>query len=300
MKNLREHLIDPQSPDRKPRRAAYALPTFFTAGNVFLGFFAIMESFRGAMDHAAGGASASEHFAAAAQAVGWAVGLDGLDGRIARMTNTVSDFGREMDSMADVVTFGIAPAVMAFAWGMQFTSAPPAPFTIEQLKGAGYLLSFLYLLCGAMRLARFNISINPVPKNPGRPGRKYFIGLAIPAAAAVVASIIFAAGSTPLTSWQFSVAWLALLALLSFLMVSTWRYPSFKDISLLRPQSRFTLVIAAVLIYLIWAMPRPVLLAIALAYVLSGILIRVGGLLKRRWRGQSTPTDQPRPEAQLG
>ncbi len=300
MRNLRERLIDPQSPDNKPRRAAYALPTFFTAGNVFLGFFAIMESFRGAMDTATASGAASGHFAAAAQAVGWAVALDGLDGRIARMTNTVSDFGREMDSMADVVTFGIAPAIMAFAWGMQFTSAPPEPFTLEQLRGAGYLLSFLYLLCGAMRLARFNISVNPVPKNPGRPGRKYFIGLAIPAAAAVIAAIIFAAGSTPLTSWTYSVAWLALLALLSFLMVSTWRYPSFKELSLLRPQSRFTLIIAGVLIYLIWAIPRPVLLVMALAYVSSGIIIRIGGILKRRWKGHGTPTDQPRPEAQLG
>lgn len=300
MKNLRERLIDPHSPDRKPRRAAYALPTFFTAGNVFLGFFAIMESFRGAMDTAAGGNSASEHFAAAAHAVGWAVFLDGLDGRIARATNTVSDFGREMDSMADVVTFGIAPAVMAFAWGLQFTQAPPAPFTIDQLRGAGYLFSFLYLLCGAMRLARFNISVNPIPKNPGHPGKKYFIGLAIPAAAAVIAAIIYAAGSTPLTAWYFSVAWLLLLALLSFLMVSTWRYPSFKDLNLLRPQSRFTLIIAAALIYGIYYVRGPVLLAMALSYVSTGILIRIGGILKRRWRGQGTPTDQPRPEAQLG
>jgi CDP-diacylglycerol--serine O-phosphatidyltransferase len=199
-----------------------------------------------------------------------------------------------------VVTFGIAPAVLAFAWGMQFTSAPPEPFTIEQLRGAGYLLSFLYLLCGAMRLARFNISVNPIPKNPGRPGRKYFIGLAIPAAAAVIAAIVFAAGSTPLTSWVFSVAWLALLGLLSFLMVSTWRYPSFKELNLLHPQSRFTLLLAGGLIYLIWAIPRPVLLAMALAYVLSGIVIRVGGILRRRWGDRGTPTDQPRPEAQLG
>jgi len=116
----------------------------------------------------------------------------------------------------------------------------------------------------------------------------------------VVASIIFAAGSTPLTSWVYSVAWLGLLALLAFLMVSTWRYPSFKELSFLRPQSRFTLIIAGTLIYLIWAVPRPVLLAMALAYGLSGIVIRIGGLIKRRWRGHGTPTDQPRPEAQLG
>jgi CDP-diacylglycerol--serine O-phosphatidyltransferase len=250
------------------------------------------------MDTATGGSTAPEHFASAAQAIGWAVLLDGLDGRIARMTNTVSDFGREMDSMADVVTFGIAPAVMAFAWGMQFTDAPPAPFTLEHLRGAGYLLSFLYLLCGAMRLARFNISVNPIPKNPGRPGRKYFIGLAIPAAAAVIAAIVYFAGNTPITSWPWSVAWLALLALLSFLMVSTWRYPSFKDLNLLQPQSRFTLVIAAVVIWMIVEYRGPTLLAMALAYVSSGIIIRIGGIIRRRWRGHGTPT--PRPEAQLG
>ncbi|MEO5923971.1 MAG: CDP-diacylglycerol--serine O-phosphatidyltransferase [Bryobacteraceae bacterium] len=299
MKHIREHLIDPHSPDRKPRRAAYALPTFFTAGNVFLGFYSIMESFRGAMETAVGSGAAAPHFSAAAHAIGWAVLLDGLDGRIARMTNTVSDFGREMDSMADVVTFGIAPAVMAFAWGMQFTDAPPAPFTLEQLRGAGYLLSFLYLLCGAMRLARFNISVNPMPKNPGRPGRKYFIGLAIPAGAAVIASIVYFAGNTPITSWVWSVAWLALLALLSFLMVSTWRYPSFKDLNLLQPQSRFNLVIAAVVIWMIVEYRGPTLLAMALAYVSSGIVIRIGGIIRRRWRGHGgTPT--PRPEAQLG
>ena len=296
--NLRERLIDPHSPERKPRRAAYALPTFFTAGNIFLGFYSIMESFRGAMETAVGGGGAAAHFSLAAHAIGWAVLLDGLDGRIARMTNTVSDFGREMDSMADVVTFGIAPAVMAFAWGMQFTEAPPAPFTLDQLRGAGYLLSFLYLLCGAMRLARFNISVNPIPKNPGRPGRKYFIGLAIPAAAAVVASIVYFAGNTPITSWVWSVAWLALLALLSFLMVSTWRYPSFKDLNLLQPQSRFNLVIAAVVIWMIVEYRGPTLLAMALAYVSSGIIIRIGGIIRRRWRGHGTPT--PRPEAQLG
>jgi len=300
MKHIREHLIDPRSPERKPRRAAYALPTFFTAGNVFLGFYSIMECFRGAMETATGSGAAAPHFSAAAHAIGWAVLLDGLDGRIARMTNTVSDFGREMDSMADVVTFGIAPAVMAFTWGIQFTSAPPAPFTLDQLRGAGYLISFLYLLCGAMRLARFNISVNPIPKNPGRPGRKYFLGRAIPAGAAVVASIVYFAGSTPVLAWGWSVAWLGLLALVSFLMVSTWRYPSFKDINLLQPQSRFNLLIAAVLIWAIVEVEYrgTVLLAMALAYLSSGIIIRIGGIIRRRWRGHGTPT--PRPEAQLG
>src|SRR5579872_6329425 len=101
---LRERLIDPNSPDRRPRRAAYALPTLFTAGNIFLGFLAILRSFRAASNPA----DAAEQFSIAAIAIGAAVFLDGLDGRIARMTNTTSDFGREMDSLADVVSFGIA------------------------------------------------------------------------------------------------------------------------------------------------------------------------------------------------
>ncbi|MEO8096829.1 MAG: CDP-diacylglycerol--serine O-phosphatidyltransferase [Acidobacteriota bacterium] len=299
MKSLPERLIDPRSPDRRPRRAAYALPTFFTAGNVFLGFYALVESFRGAMLTSAGDLSASLHFSYAAIGIGVAVVLDGLDGRIARMTNTVSDFGREMDSLADVITFGIAPAVMAFAWGIEFTSAPPDPFTLEHLRRAGYFFAFLYLLCGAMRLARFNVQTNPVPKNPGRPDRKYFVGMPIPSAAAAVAAIIFAAESTPLRWWGYSVAWLALLALLSFLMVSTWRYPSFKDLNLVRPQSPVSFVLAGALIYLVWAFPQPVLLIMSVGYVLSGIIIRVGGILRRRFRG-SHPSSTPRPEHQVG
>lgn len=294
MRKLRDRLIDPRSPDRRPRKAAYALPTLFTAGNVFLGFYALMETFRGAMQTTAELATASQHFAAAAVAIGVAVFLDGLDGRIARLTNTVSDFGREMDSLADVVTFGIAPAVLAFAWGIEFTGRPPSPLTAELLRRAGYFFVFFYLLCGAMRLARFNVQAIPVLKNPGRPGRKYFAGLPIPSAAAMVAAVVFASGSTPLRAWGFSVAWLGLLGLLAFLMVSTWRYPSFKDLNLLRPRSPFMFVLAGSLIYLIWTVPQPVLLAMSSTYVLSGIVIRIGGIIRRRMR------TTPHPEHQVG
>ena len=164
----REKLIDPRSPDRRPRRAAYALPTLFTSGNVFLGFYALIEIFQGAMAMY-GSSGAQHHFATAAISIGAAVFLDGLDGRIARMTNTVSDFGREMDSLADVITFGIAPAVLAFAWGVQFVEAPVQEATLDYVRRAGYFISFLFLLCGAARLARFHIQHNPIPTNPGRP-----------------------------------------------------------------------------------------------------------------------------------
>jgi CDP-diacylglycerol--serine O-phosphatidyltransferase len=188
---------------------------------------------------------------------------------------------------------------MAFAWGIEFTSAPPDPISMEHIRRAGYFFCFLYLLCGAMRLARFNVQTNPVPKNPGRPDRKYFVGMPIPSAAAAIAAIVFAAGSTPLVSWAWSIAWLGLLALLSFLMVSTWRYPSFKDLNLVRPQSPISFVIAGCAIYLVWTFPQPVLLVLGVSYVASGIVIRLGGIVRRRWRALH-PDSRPRPEHQIG
>jgi CDP-diacylglycerol--serine O-phosphatidyltransferase len=290
--HLKDRIMGPRV-GRRPRRAAYALPTFFTAGNIFLGFIAILRAFQGAMNASAGNLGANHNFEVAAIAIGMAVVLDGLDGRIARMTNTVSDFGREMDSLADVITFGIAPAVLAYAWGIQFV--PPVFKGVEHR--IGYFISFVYLLCGAARLARFNVQTNPIPKNPGRPDRKYFIGLPIPAAAAIVASIVYACDSVPLQWWMWSALWLILLAAVSFLMVSTWRYPSFKDVHLMRPRSPLTIILVAALFYLIWMFPQPVLLGISVAYVATGILIRAGGIIRRRFRRHSPP---PHPEHQVG
>jgi len=293
---LSDRLIDPRSPDRRPRRAAYALPTAFTAGNVFLGFVAILQAFQGAMSAMGGHYEANSHFEAAAKMIGVAVLLDGLDGRIARMTNTVSDFGREMDSLADVITFGIAPAVLAYAWGIQFIQPPIEAIPLDQILRAGYFVCFLFLLCGAARLARFNITTNPVPKNPGRPDRKYFVGLPIPSAAGMVAAVVYAFGTAPLRWWPFAVVWLLLLMLLSYLMVCTWRYPSFKDVNLMRPRSPLTFVLIGSLIYLIWVASQPVLLALAVVYVGSGIVLRLGGIIRRRLRH----TPRPHPEHQVG
>lgn len=295
--NLAERLIDPNSPDRRPRRAAYALPTFFTAGNILLGFLAIMETFQGAIGYATTPAEASKHFELAAIMIGISVFLDGLDGRIARMTNTVSDFGREMDSLADVISFGIAPGVLAFAWGVQFVDwsvIPDAATRLHMMRGS-YFLTFLFVVCGAARLARFNVAVNPVPTNPGRPGRKYFVGLPIPAAAGMVASVVYALDSQPVRQWPGAVLWMALMGLLSFLMVSTWRYRSFKDFNLLSPRSFKSVIGLASLIYLILYFSQHVLLAMATTYVASGILVRIGGLMQRNLK--SPP---PAPETQVG
>ena len=286
---IKERLIDPKSPDRRPRRAAYALPTLFTAGNIFLGFVSILRSFRGSMAAMTGGLDAPEHFAIAAKAIGAAVFLDGLDGRIARMTNTTSDFGREMDSLADVISFGIAPAVLVYAWGVQFIDGTLGPHIRDQITRFGTFAAFLFLLCGAARLARFNIQKNPVPKNPGRPDRKYFVGLPIPAGAAMVAGVVFANDGEPLGYWPFAAAWLVLLIVLGLLMVSTWRYYSFKGISLSKPYTPLIIILVGAFIYLTWNWPQPVLLAMPAAYVASGILIRIGGIIRRRVRHHPPP-----------
>ncbi len=284
--------MNPQTA-KPPKRAAYALPTLFTAGNTFLGFLAIFQTFEAAMKTAAGDPSGSANFDNAAKFIGIAVAFDGLDGRIARMTNTVSDFGREMDSLADVITFGIAPAVLAFVWGVFFVNGEAAQYR-PHLHQAGYFIAFLFLLCGSLRLARFNVQSNPVLKNPGRKDRKYFAGLPIPAAAGMVAAVVYAGGFGAVTGWYYSLAFLALVGLLSFLMVATWRYRSFKDLNLLRPRSPLSLLVMAAAIFLLWNYSRPALLALGTTYVGSGIVVRIAGLFKRlSGRRQQRVEDSP-------
>lgn len=281
VRDFSKQFTDPNSPHIKRRRAVYALPTLFTAGNVFLGFAAIVKAFQGAMLGMTGHLGPNAHFEWAAVAIGWAALLDGLDGRIARFTNTATDFGRELDSLADVITFGVAPAVLSFAWGVRFAlDSAPAPLH-DRLAVAGYFLPFLLLLCGAARLARFNIQKNPVPKNPGRPDRKYFVGLPIPASALLVAAVVYQSHGEPLQEWPLTAAWLGLLGLLGFLNVSTWRYQSFKNLELRRIQSQLWLIAVIGFVYIF---REPALLALACAYVASGMLVRLGGVLRRRFR----------------
>ncbi len=277
-------MSDLTTPKKSPPRAAYALPTLFTSGNIFLGYLSIVHTIQGSLNFAEHPALAQADFEMAAKTIGIAVVLDGLDGRIARMTNTTSEFGRELDSLADVISFGIAPAILAFIWGVRFVTASIGPVTLDQLQRAGTFLSFLFLGCGAARLARFNITKNPMPSNPGAIHRKYFVGLPIPAAAGMVAAMVFFFDSYPLTEFGWSVAWLALLSLLSFLMVSAWRYWSFKELNLMRPRSPMTLAAVCAVIAGIWFWTKPVLLLLTTVYCMSGILIRVGGLIRRATR----------------
>src|SRR5262244_1520163 len=150
---------------RRFRKGLYVLPSLFTTANIAAGYYAILQ-----VTH--GSAAEPWHFDFAAKAIGFAVLFDGLDGRIARMTHTSSDFGRELDSLADVITFGVAPALLAWMWGFHLLPTTFDPDLHTKLIQSGAAASFLFLIAGASRLARFNIQLNPQPSNPGRPGKK--------------------------------------------------------------------------------------------------------------------------------
>jgi CDP-diacylglycerol---serine O-phosphatidyltransferase len=270
----------PMPARKRRRRAAYVFPTLFTSGNIFLGFLALMQSFQGAIIASSGNLGWNAHFALAAKALGFAILIDGLDGRIARMTNTTSDFGRELDSLADFITFGIAPAMLAFVWGVRYVALPANSAPESQLIRAGYMVVFLYLLCGAVRLARFNVQTNPIPKNPGRPDRKYFVGMPSPAAAGIIAATVFFEPS-PVRSLAFSIFWMVIVGITGLLMVSTWRYPSFKQVTVLKPRTPLIVLIVGGIAFLIWEWSQPFLLAAATTYVMTGIVLRIGGLIRR-------------------
>ncbi len=152
----------------KLRKGMYILPSLFTTANIAAGFYAILQTVHGS-------AGEAWHLDFAAKAIGFAVLFDGLDGRIARMTNTASDFGKELDSLADVITFGVAPALLAWMWGFHLLPAVIDPDLRLKATELGSIACFAFLMAGASRLARFNIAKNPEPSNPGRPGKKYFV-----------------------------------------------------------------------------------------------------------------------------
>ena len=280
---------------RRQRKGMYILPSIFTAANVLLGYYAILQVILGAIQFGIANATQNPvqeawHFDNAAKAIGFAVLFDGLDGWIARATGTTSDFGRELDSLADVTTFGIAPSLLAWAWGFHQISADISRHDLVTILGRlGAIASFLFLLAGASRLARFNISVNPQPSNPGRPGKKYFVGMPIPAGAGVVAAVVHFSAGDPLVWWGSSVTWLIILVICSYLMVSTWRFFSFKGIDFRARQPFRLIVVLGAIAALIGFFSRPVLFVIALTYMFSGIFWRLHWIFRRR-RNPPPPT----------
>jgi CDP-diacylglycerol---serine O-phosphatidyltransferase len=268
------------------RRGMFILPSLFTAMNIGAGYFAITQTIEAASNSAQTN-GAQMHLDWAAIAILVAIPFDSLDGRIARMTNTASDFGRELDSLADVITFGVAPSLLAFVWGFHFLPDTINPQLRQHLSQAGAFLCFLFLIGGASRLARFNISHDPKPRNPGRPDRKYFVGMPIPAAAGLLAATVHFFYGIPVQAWWVAIPWLILVGLAGFLMVSTWRFWSGKEIDLSRSHPFRLMFVMAIVLYIMVRYSQVVLFAIALVYMFSGIWARAAyGWSRRRRRGQ--------------
>ena len=263
------------------RRGMYVLPSLFTSGSIALGYYILIQSIHGStMGNPASAAAAFDH---AALAVAFAIVFDGLDGRIARMTNTSSAFGRELDSLADVITFGVAPSLLAYLWGVRQVTPSGHPEIEARLMHFGLVVCFLFLICGACRLARFNISIDPKPRNPGLPGRKYFVGMPIPAGAGVIAAVVHFEGGSPIHNLWISLVWLALVAFVGFLMVSSWRFWSGKEIDMGERKPGRMLVFFLVMIGIILEWHQTALLVIALGYLVSGVTARLAYSWKRRF-----------------
>jgi CDP-diacylglycerol---serine O-phosphatidyltransferase len=271
------------------RRGMFLLPSLFTAGNIGAGYFSITQTI------AAISGNAEIHLDWAAIAILIAIPLDALDGRIARMTNTCSDFGKELDSLADVITFGVAPSLLAFIWGFHFLPDSINAQLRQHLMQAGAFFCFLYLIGGASRLARFNISHDAQPRNPGRPDRKYFVGMPIPAAAGLLASTVHLCYGIPVQAWWIAIPWLILVGLTGFLMVSTWRFWSGKEINLAGSHPFQLLLLIAIVLYAVIRYSQVVLFAGALIYMFSGIWARAAYSWSRRRRRR--PVDMPEAHA---
>jgi CDP-diacylglycerol--serine O-phosphatidyltransferase len=270
------------SRSRRLRRGIYLLPSLFTTANVFCGYYAIINSMKGDFD-------------LAARAIGFAILFDGLDGRIARMTHSTSAFGLEFDSLADVITFGIAPAVLAYTWGIRSVLPVAGTHIAKNIYQIGWVISFAYLICGAARLARFNIQSNTPAHPGGLPQKKHFVGMPIPAAAGFIAAVVHFR-YYPITQWQLGSLWLAILALLAFLMVSTIRYPSFKDLDLRNRRPFISVMGIGLLIAGIYYYSEYVLLILGTIYAFSGIFSRIIGWMRpHRAAAENAPREQTHP-----
>jgi CDP-diacylglycerol---serine O-phosphatidyltransferase len=276
MEELTPRRRESDRPRGRLRRGMYILPSLFTTANIAAGFYAILQTVHGTVGE-------FWHLDFAAKAIGFAVLFDGLDGRIARMTHTDSAFGKELDSLADVITFGVAPALLAWIWGFHLLPAATISSDIRiKVTELGTIACFGFLMAGASRLARFNITTNPQPSNPGRPGKKYFVGMPIPAGAGVIAAVVHFSGGEPISSWWTAASWLMMVVVVGYLMVSTWRFYSFKDIDF-RSRHPFRLImIFAMLFAAIWFFSRQVLFTIAILYMASGVLWRLQWIFRRK------------------
>lgn len=277
----------PNPPRRGLRKGLYLIPSAFTAANIGMGFFSVMSSLRGFQ--LLGGSTpdvlaAAAHFNNAAVAIGWALLFDMLDGRIARLTKTTTEIGIQLDSIADVVTFGIAPAILAYVWGFGVSFQDSS-----DLHRLSWFLSFMFLMCGAFRLARFNVQASRprvLAEGTVKTDKKSFVGLPIPVAGGFIAALVHFS-PVPLIYFGpdrariYAGLLMLLVGLLSFMMVSTLRFSSFKTVGT-RSRSMRPIILALAIGMLIFLYSRYVLLAIVIMYILYGLLSRVASVFWRR------------------
>jgi CDP-diacylglycerol--serine O-phosphatidyltransferase len=277
-----------QPPERRGiKKGLYAVPSAFTAANIGMGFYAVMGALRG-FQLVEGGTqtqleAAATYFDYAARAIGWAVIFDALDGRIARLTKTTTEIGIQLDSLADVLTFGIAPAVLAYAWGYGAALSEGS-----KAHALGWFLSFMFLICGAFRLARFNVQASRprvLAEGVAKVDKKNFVGLPIPMAGGFIAALVHFS-PFPLSFYSPSVGRLysgllmGSVALLSGLMVSNVKYSSFKTIGSSQRGTRFVILGIAAVGMLVWLFSRYVLVLFITLYILQGLLARLSSALR--------------------
>jgi CDP-diacylglycerol--serine O-phosphatidyltransferase len=250
--------------EKQPKKGIYLLPNTLTLCGMFCGFFAILSAING-------------NFLYAAWAIVLANVFDGLDGWIARLTNTSTRFGIELDSLSDLVAFGVAPSVMMYKWALM-------PF-----GRLGWAVAFLFVACGALRLARFNIQT-------GAPGSKAFKGMPIPGAATVMASIVIFYYDYWTGLPEKNIFLLVITALLSLLMVSTIRYHGLKEIDFREKKPFWFLIVFVLILFVLFVHPSTAIFIFAMAYLTWGIIENAHIIVKRkreRMIGKQAPTERP-------
>jgi len=268
MSSLEQHdfgFAAPKPGNHHLRRGIYLLPSLLTVANMLCGFYAVMATLGGNL----------AELDNAAKAIGFAIVFDSFDGFVARATGTSSEFGKQFDSLADIISFGVAPAVLAFAWGVR-EMEPSSLIEVRHISQFGWLIGLIFVVCCAWRLARFNIQ----GMAPGG-GSRYFVGLPCPAAAGLIVATVHAF-KLPINDWRWSVAWLALIAADAALMSSTVRYRSFKDLPFARRQPSLIIVLIALMVWLIVMYSEIVLMLTAATYVAAGLTLHVVRFLRHR------------------
>ena len=260
-------------PNLQLRRGIYLLPSMMTVANMLCGFYAIMSTLKGS------GADLDN----AGKAIGLAILFDSLDGFVARATGTSSEFGKQFDSLADMVSFGIAPAVLAFTWGVRGILETEF-LDIRRIHEIGWWVALVFVICCAWRLARFNIQ----GMAPGS-GPKHFVGLPCPAAAGLIAATVHAI-KTPIEDWRWAIFWMFIVVGDAALMSSRIRYRSFKDIPMGRRQPSLIIILIGLLIWLIVLNSEVVLMLMATVFIASGLILHVVKLVRHRLVSQPAKT----------